>query len=89
MKAANSEIGIAAAGTSVARQSCRKSQVISTTSPSAMKSVETMAFMKTSVNAVASWIMVMSTPWGKRAVQSASAALTRLTTARAFASGVL
>ena len=54
-----------------------------------MKRVETIAFMKTSVNAVASCTVSISTPAGRRLSHSASSAFTRLTTARAFASGVL
>ena len=54
-----------------------------------MKRVETIAFMKTSVKAVASWTTLIEMPSGRRFSQSASSAFTRFTTARAFASGVL
>ena len=84
-----SEIGIASAGTNVARQSWRKRYVIATTRRSATRSVFSVSRRKTRVNAVVSSASTPSTPAGMRPIHFSTSALTLLAVETAFASGAL
>ena len=82
-------IGIAIAGTNVARQSWRNRYVMATTSTSAMRSVLNVSFRNTSVNAVVSSPSTASTPGGRREIHFSTSFFTRAAVSTAFASGDL
>ena len=85
----SSAIGIATAGTNVARQSCRKRYVIRITSTSAITSVRNVSLRKTSVNAVESSARTPLTPAGMRAIHLSTSFLTRCAVSTELASGDL